>query len=151
MATRKEAEQAIKDYPTISQKIHNQELALEYPFDAFPDQNVDGGRAQNVRDESIETMIERKLSDPILAYLENERASVETVLKQCVKKDVRSMLDEATAVIIYEFYFAEIRTHDAVGIGNMVGLSKTRVYARRDAFIKAVQDELTKRDKNGKK
>ena len=151
MATREQAIKAIKDYPHISRLIHERRQAVLFPHDEFADENIGGGRAQNTRNESIEHAVFNLSDDPELKRLESERQAVEAVLEQCVKKDVRSMLDDATYQIIQEFYFEDVRRHDAVGIGNMVGLSKTRVYARRDAFIKAVQNELTKRDKNGKK
>ena len=151
MATREQAIKAIKDYPHISRLIHERRQAILFPHNEFTDDNIGGGRAQNTRNESVEHAVFNLTDDPELKRLESERQAVEAVLEQCVKKDVRSMLDDATYQIIQEFYFEDVRRHDAVGIGNMVGLSKTRVYARRDAFIKAVQNELTKRDKNGKK
>ena len=144
MATRDEAIQAIKDYPSIDKKIHDRREEILAPYNPFEDENIGSGRAQNIRNESLEHSVERLEMDPVLSYLYTEEKAVANVLKQCVKKGVRSMLDDATAVIIDEFYFEEIRKHDAVGIGRMVGLSKTRVYARKDAFIEAVRKELSK-------
>ncbi|SFV40552.1 hypothetical protein [Ligilactobacillus acidipiscis] len=148
MATRDEAIQAIKRYPDYERDRRRRELELRYPFDAYSDENIGGGRAQNVRDESLENEVSRVLSDPKLIELERNKNAVERVLKQCVDKQVRSLLDRATYDIIYEFYFAEVKRYNAQAIADKVGLSRGRVYARKDAFIDEVQKELTKRDKN---
>lgn len=149
MATREEAIQAIKRYPDYERDKRRRELELRYPFDAYSDENIGGGRAQNVRDESLENEVSRVLSDHKLIELERNKNAVESVLKQCVDKPVRTLLDRATYEIIYEFFFANNRHYDAVGLGKHLSLSRSRVYARRDAFIKAVQKELPKRDKSG--
>ena len=149
MATRDEAIQAIKRYPDYERDKRRRELELRYPFDAYSDENIGGGRAQNVRDESLENEVSRVLSDPKLIELERNKNAVESILSQCVDKPVRTLLDRATYEIIYEFFFANNRHYDAVGLGKHLSLSRSRVYARRDAFIKAVQKELSKRDKSG--
>lgn len=148
MATRDEAIQVIKDYPDYERNKHRRELEIRYPFDKYPDENIGGGRAQNVRNESLENEVSRVLSDPQLITLERNKNAVESVLRQCVDKQVRSLLDKATYDIIYEFYFAEVKRYNAQAIADKVGLSRGRVYARKDAFIDEVQKELTKRDKN---
>lgn len=142
MATRDEAIQAIKDYPDYERDRRRRELELRYPFDAYSDENIDGGRAQNVRDESTENTVYRLVDDPVLNYLDWQKNAVEGALKQCVDKQVRSLLDKATYDIIYEFYFRETQIYNAEGIGKRVNLSRARVYARRDAFIQVVLDNL---------
>lgn len=148
MATRDEAIKVIKSYPDYERDKRRRELELRYPFDNYPDENVGGGRAQNIRDESLENEVSRVLSDPKLIELEQNKNAVESILKQCVDKQVRSLLDKATYDVIYEFYFAEVKRYNAQAIADKVGLSRARVYARKDAFIDEVQKELTKRDKN---
>ncbi|HJE97924.1 hypothetical protein [Ligilactobacillus pobuzihii] len=146
MATRDEAIQAIKDYPIIDKKIHDRREEILVPYNPFEDENIDGGRAQNVRNESLEHSVEQLEMDPVLKYLYAEEKAVATVLSQCIEKQVRSLLDKATYDIIYEFYLRETQIYNAEGIGKKVHLSRGRVYARKDAFIAEVQKELTKRD-----
>lgn len=146
MATRDEAIQAIKDYPDYERDKRKRELELKYPFDAYPDENVGGGHAQNVRDESLENEVSRVLSDPKLIELKRNKNAVESVLKQCVDKPVRTLLDHATCEIVHEFFFANVRQYNATGLGERLHLSRARVYARRSAFIDEVQKELSKRD-----
>ena len=149
MASRDDAIEAIKSYPDYERDYRKRELEIKYPYDAYPDENIDGGRAQNVRDESTENTVYRLVDDPVLNYLDWQKNAVESILSQCVDKPVRTLLDRATYEIIYEFFFANNRHYDAVGLGKHLSLSRSRVYARRDAFIKAVQKELSKRDKSG--
>lgn len=146
MATRDEAIQAIKEYPDYEQNKHRLELEIRYPFDAYPDENVGGGRTQNIRDESLENEAERVLSDPQLIALERNKNAVESVLKQCVDKQVRSLLDKATYDIIYEFYFAEVKRHNADSLAQIIGVSRTQIYERRNAFIEEVRQKLSKPD-----
>ena len=147
MATREQAIEAIKDYPHISRLIHERRQAILFPHDEFADENIGGGRAQNTRNESIEHAVFNLTDDPELKRLESERQAVEAVLEQCVKKDVRSMLDDVTYQIIQEFYFEDVRRHNADGIGRLTGLSRSGVYKRRDAFVEAVRCKLSKVDK----
>ena len=146
MATREEAENAIKEYPHVARDIHRRRLEIKVPFVPFEDENVNGGRAQNVRNEAVENMIINLGDDPELTDLYNARDAVECVLNQCVNKQVRSLLDKATYDIIYEFYLRETQIYNAEGIGKKVNLSRARVYARKDAFVDAVRKELSKRD-----
>lgn len=142
MASRDDAIEAIKNYPDYERDYHKRELEIKYPFDAYPDENINGGKAQNVRDESTEDTVYRLIDDPVLNYLDWQKNAVEGALKQCVDKQVRSLLDKATYDIIYEFYFRETQIYNAEGIGKRVNLSRARVYARRDAFIQVVLDNL---------
>ena len=144
MATREQAIEAIKDYPHISRLVHERRQAILFPHNEFADDNIGGGRAQNTRNESIEHAVFNLADDPELKRLESERQAVEAVLEQCVKKDVRSMLDDATYQIIQEFYFEDVRRHNADGIGRLTGLSRSGVYKRRDAFVEAVRYKLGK-------
>lgn len=144
MATKQQAINAIQDYPHISRLIRERELELEYPFDAYPDQNIDGGRAQNVRDESIEAALERKLADPQLAYYKQEEKAVERALRKCVKKGVRSLLDDATYDIIYETYLREDQLYNVDQIAQMANVSRRSVFRRKNAFIEEVRSNLEK-------
>lgn len=146
MATRDEAIQVIKDYPDYERNRRRRELELRYPFDACSDENIGGGRAQNVRDESLENEVSRVLSDPKLIELERNKNAVESVLRQCVDKQVRSLLDKATYDIIYEFYFAEVKRHNADSLTQIIGVSRTQIYERRNAFIEAVRQKISKPD-----
>ena len=142
MASRDDAIEAIKNYPDYERDYHKRELEIKYPFDAYPDENINGGKAQNVRDESTENTVHRLVDDPVLNYLDWQKNAVEGALKQCVDKQVRSLLDKATYDIIYEFYFRETQIYNAEGIAGKVNLSKRSVYDRRNAFIKTVQNKL---------
>lgn len=147
MATRDEAIQAIKDYPNIGKKTHDRREEILVPYNPFEDENIDGGRAQNVRNESLEHSVEQLDTDPVLKYLYAEENAVATVLSQCIEKQVRSLLDKVTYDIIYEFYLRETQIYNADGIAQKVGLSRSGMYKRKDAFINAVQEELSKVDK----
>lgn len=147
MASKNDAIEAIKNYPDYERDYHKRELEIKYPFDAYPDENINGGKAQNVRDESTEDAVYRLIDDPVLNYLDWQKNAVEGVLKQCVDKQVRSLLDKGTYDIIYEFYFRETQIYNAEGIAQKVGLSRSGMYKRKDAFINAVQEELSKVDK----
>ena len=146
MATRDEAIQAIKDYPHYERNKRRRELEIRYPFDKYPDENIGGGRAQNVRDESLENEASRVLSDPKLIELERNKNAVKSVLKQCVDKQVRSLLDKATYDIICEFYFAEVKRHNADSLAQIIGVSRTQIYERRNTFIEAVRQKISKPD-----
>lgn len=142
MASRDDAIEAIKSYPDYERDYRKRELEIKYPFDAYPDENINGGKAQNVRDESTENTVYRLVDDPVLNYLDWQKNAVEGALKQCVDKQVRSLLDKATYDIIYEFYFRETQIYNAEGIAKRVNLSKRSVYDRRNAFIEAVKIRL---------
>lgn len=142
MASKNDAIEAIKSYPDYERDYRKRELEIKYPYDAYPDENINGGKAQNVRDESTEDTVYRLIDDPVLNCLDWQKNAVEGALKQCVDKQVRSLLDKATYDIIYEFYFRETQIYNAEGIAGKVSLSKRSVYDRRNAFIKTVQDKL---------
>jgi len=146
LATKDEAIKAIKSYPYYERNKRRRELELRYPFDTYPDENIGGGRAQNVCDESLENEVSRVLSDPKLITLERKKNAVESVLRQCVDKQARSLLDRATYDIIYEFYFAEVKRHNADSLAQIIGVSRTQIYERRNAFIEAVRQKLSKPD-----
>ena len=142
MATREEAIQAIKDYPSIDKKIHDRREEILVPYNPFEDENIDGGRAQNVRNESLEHSVEQLEMDPVLSYLYAEEEAVRKALSKCVKKGVRSLLDDATYDIIYEFYLRENRVYNVEQIAEKVNLSRRAVYKHRDAFIEEVRINL---------
>lgn len=137
----------IRRYPDLNQKIHDRREAIMYPFQYDMDENIGGGRAENVRNESTERMISKLVDeDPELQALTHQAKSVEKVLKQCVMKHNRSLLDNITYDIIYEFYLADVRTCNADSIARKVNISRTQVYERRNAFIEAVYEELEEND-----
>lgn len=142
MATRDEAIQVIKDYPSIDKKIHDRREEILVPYNPFEDENIDGGRAQNVRNESLEHSVEQLEMDPVLSYLYAEEETVRKALSKCVKKGVRSLLDDATYDIIYEFYLRENRVYNVEQIAEKVNLSRRAVYKHRDAFIEEVRINL---------
>ena len=103
-----------------------------------------GGRAQNVRNESIERSVEQLDADVELNALYKQQEAVSYVLGKCVDKQVRSLLDNTTYYIIYEFYLREDQRYNADGIAAMVGLSRRSVYDHKNAFIDAVMERLNK-------
>lgn len=133
----------IQDYPNLERRIEQRKQEIEAPYHAHIDENIGGGRPQNVRNESIEKTIELKDEDQELAIYYWQRDAVRSVLRQCVNKQVRSLLDRATYDIIYEFYFREMQIYSADGIAEKVNLSRRSVYDRRNAFIEAVRKKLT--------
>ena len=132
----------IQDYPNLERRIEQRKQEIEAPYHAHIDENIGGGRPQNVRNESIEKTIELKDEDRELAIYYWQRDAVRSVLRQCVNKQVRSLLDRATYDIIYEFHFRESRFYNADGIARKVGLSRSSVYNRENAFIEAVRKKL---------
>lgn len=142
MASRKDAIAAVQDYPNLEMRIARRKDEIEYPYQADEDENIGGGRLQNVRSEVIEKKLEKKDSDPVLKFYLNQQYAVESTLAQCVKKDVRSLLDDATYDIIYEFYLRETQIYNADQVAERVNLSRRAVYNRREAFIEAVQAKL---------
>lgn len=132
----------IQDYPNLERRIEQRKQEIETPHREHIDENIGGGRLQNVRNESIEKTIELKDEDRELAIYYWQRDAVRSVLRQCVNKQVRSLLDRATYDIIYEFYFRESRFYNADGIARKVGLSRSSVYNRENAFIEAVRKKL---------
>lgn len=142
MATREEAIQAIKDYPSIDKKIHDRREEILVPYNPFEDENIDGGRAQNVRNESLEHSVEQLDADPVLSYLYAEEKAVANVLSKCVKKGVRSLIDDATYDIIYELYLRENQVYNIDQIADKVCLSRRSVFRRRDAFVEEVMANL---------
>lgn len=143
MATREEAIQAIKDYPSIDKKIHDRREEIEYPYKGDVDDNIGGGRAENVRDESLEKTVAKLVDDdPTLSYLYAEEKAVRKALSKCVKKGIRSLIDDATYDIIYEFYLRENRVYNVEQIAEKVNLSRRAVYKHRDAFIEEVRINL---------
>lgn len=142
MASRKDAIAAIQDYPNLEMRISRRKEEIEYPYQVDEDENIGGGRPQNVRSEVIEKKLEKKDNDPVLKFYLNQQYAVESTLAKCVKKDVRSLLDDATYDIIYEFYLRETQIYNADQISERVNLSRRAVYNRREAFIEAVQAKL---------
>ena len=133
---------AIRDYPNLDMRIERRKQEIENPWRPSTDDNVGGGKPQNVRSEPIEKALELKEADDELNLYYWERDAVEYVLKLCVDKQARSLLDRSTYDIIYEFYLRENQIFNADGIAARVKLSRRSVYNRRDAFIEAVRKEL---------
>lgn len=144
MATRAETIEVIKSYPHLNRLIHDRRQAILHPYQEFRDENINGGRAQNVRNESIERSVEQLDADVELNALYKRQEAVSFVLGKCVDKQVRSLLDNTTYDIIYEFYLRENQIYNAEGIAEKVGLSRSGMYKRKDAFINAVQERLSK-------
>lgn len=135
----------IRSYPTMAQDIHDRREKIKHPYQESVDENIGGGRAENVRNESTERMISKLVDgDHILNKITFQAKAVEKVLKQCIKKQNRSLLDNITYDIIFEFYLTDIRTCNADSIARKVNISRSQVYERRNAFIEAVYYELTK-------
>ena len=147
MTTRAETIEIIRNYPHLNRLIHERRQAILHPYQAFEDENINGGRAQNVRNEAIERSVEQLDADVELNALYKQQEAVSYVLGKCVDKQVRSLLDNTTYDIIYEFYLREDQIYSAEGIARKVGLSRSGMYKRKDAFINAVQEELSKVDK----
>lgn len=144
MTTRAETIEVIRNYPHLNRLIHERRQAILHPYQAFEDENINGGRAQNVRNESIERSVEQLDADVELNTLYKQQEAVSFVLGKCVDKQVRSLLDNTTYDIIYEFYLREDQRYNADGIAAMVGLSRRSVYDHKNAFIDAVMERLNK-------
>ena len=142
MATRDEAIQVIKDYPHLNRLIHERRQAILHPYQPFEDENINGGRAQNVRNESIERSVEQLDADVELNALYKQREAVSLVLSKCVKKGVRSLLDDATYDIIFELYLRKNQVYNIDQIADKVCLSRRSVFRRRDAFVEEVRTNL---------
>ena len=142
MATREETIEVIKNYPHLNRLIHERRQAILHPYQAFEDENINGGRAQNVRNESIERSVEQLDADVELNTLYKQQEAVSLVLSKCVKKGVRSLLDDATYDIIFELYLRENQVYNIDQIADKVCLSRRSVFRRRDAFVEEVRTNL---------
>ena len=142
MATRAETIEIIKNYPHLNRLIHERRQAILHPYQAFEDENINGGRAQNVRNESIERSVEQLDADVELNTLYKQQEAVSLVLSKCVKKGVRSLLDDATYDIIFELYLRENQVYNIDQIADKVCLSRRSVFRRRDAFVEEVRTNL---------
>ena len=142
MATRAETIEVIKNYPHLNRLIHERRQAILHPYQEFKDENINGGRAQNVRNESIERSVEQLDADVELNALYKQQEAVSLVLSKCVKKGVRSLLDDATYDIIFELYLRENQVYNIDQIADKVCLSRRSVFRRRDAFVEEVRTNL---------
>ena len=142
MATREETIEVIKNYPHLNRLIHERRQAILHPYQEFRDENINGGRAQNVRNESIERSVEQLDADVELNALYKQQEAVSLVLSKCVKKGVRSLLDDATYDIIFELYLRENQVYNIDQIADKVCLSRRSVFRRRDAFVEEVRTNL---------
>lgn len=142
MATRAETIEVIKSYPHLNRLIHDRRQAILHPYQEFRDENINGGRAQNVRNESIERSVEQLDADVELNALYKQQEAVSLVLSKCVKKGVRSLLDDATYDIIFELYLRENQVYNIDQIADKVCLSRRSVFRRRDAFVEEVRTNL---------
>ena len=142
MATREETIEVIKNYPHLKRLIHERRQAILHPYQEFKDENINGGRAQNVRNESIERSVEQLDADVELNALYKQQEAVSLVLSKCVKKGVRSLLDDATYDIIFELYLRENQVYNIDQIADKVCLSRRSVFRRRDAFVEEVRTNL---------
>ena len=142
MVTRAETIEIIKNYPHLNRLIHERRQAILHPYQAFEDENINGGRAQNVRNESIERSVEQLDADVELNALYKQQEAVSLVLSKCVKKGVRSLLDDATYDIIFELYLRENQVYNIDQIADKVCLSRRSVFRRRDAFVEEVRTNL---------
>ena len=142
MATREETIEVIKNYPHLNRLIHERRQAILHPYQEFKDENINGGRAQNVRNESIERSVEQLDTDVELNTLYKQQEAVSLVLSKCVKKGVRSLLDDATYDIIFELYLRKNQVYNIDQIADKVCLSRRSVFRRRDAFVEEVRTNL---------
>ena len=142
MTTRAETIEIIRNYPRLNRLIHERRQAILHPYQAFEDENINGGRAQNVRNESIERSVEQLDADVELNALYKQQEAVSLVLSKCVKKGVRSLLDDATYDIIFELYLRENQVYNIDQIADKVCLSRRSVFRRRDAFVEEVRTNL---------
>lgn len=142
MVTRAETIEIIKNYPHLNRLIHERRQAILHPYQAFEDENINGSRAQNVRNESIERSVEQLDADVELNTLYKQQEAVSLVLSKCVKKGVRSLLDDATYDIIFELYLRENQVYNIDQIADKVCLSRRSVFRRRDAFVEEVRTNL---------
>ena len=142
MVTRAETIEIIKNYPHLNRLIHERRQAILHPYQAFEDENINGGRAQNVRNESIERSVEQLDADVELNALYKQQEAVSLVLSKCVKKGVRSLLDDATYDIIFELYLRKNQVYNIDQIADKVCLSRRSVFRRRDAFVEEVRTNL---------
>ena len=142
MATREETIEVIKNYPHLNRLIHERRQAILHPYQEFKDENINGGRAQNVRNESIERSVEQLDTDVELNTLYKQQEAVSLVLSKCVKKGVRILLDDATYDIIFELYLRKNQVYNIDQIADKVCLSRRSVFRRRDAFVEEVRTNL---------
>ena len=142
MATREETIGIIRNYPHLNHLIHERRQAILHPYQPFEDENINGGRAQNVRNESIERSVEQLDADVELNALYKQQEAVSLVLSKCVKKGVRSLLDDATYDIIFELYLRKNQVYNIDQIADKVCLSRRSVFRRRDAFVEEVRTNL---------
>ncbi|GBG94634.1 transcriptional regulator [Ligilactobacillus salitolerans] len=123
----------IEDYPNYEKYIKQREDEIMYRHQEFVDENIGGGKAQNVRDESNEYIVISLSDDKRLNSLKRNYEAVHDCLKNT---------DEYTQGIIYELYIAENRLYTLNGIADKIGYSRNQVMRKRDAFFEAVAEEL---------
>lgn len=140
----KQTIEVIRKYPLMDKLIHDREIEIMYPFNPDVDENIGGGRAENKKDESQERMALKLASDKYLNKLHRQENAVCKVLHQCATNQEPRRLDDTTYMIIDELYLKERREYTIDGIADKVHVSRRNVFYRRDAFVKAVKDELEK-------
>ena len=123
----------VEDYPNYSRYIAQREEEILYRYNEFQDENIGGGKAENVRDESNEYKAIALAEDRNLYSLKRNEEAVEYALKHT---------DDLTRDIIYELYLRENQQYTMSGIATNVGYSRNQVMRKRNAFFEAVANEL---------
>lgn len=130
---KKKLENMLRSYPLMSQLIAERELEIKYPHRPV-DENIGGGKAQNVRDESLERMIIKLVDDPQLKELHQQ----ENAIAECLQAT-----DPITYAIIDELYLTERRSLTQAGLALKYFMDERTVRKRRDKFLLSLDKKLT--------
>lgn len=122
----------ISEYPDTEEYIAKREDELMNKFQDFKDENVGGGRAQNVKDEGVANMAVTLIDDRNIINIKRNAEAVGKCLDDC---------DDITYRIIYELYLKKHQKYTLDGVVDLVHISKSQVVKRRRRFFEAVAAE----------
>ncbi len=123
----------VEDYPNYSRYIAQREEEILYRYNEFQDENIGGGKAENVRDESNEYVAISLAEDKNLNSLKRQQNAISEALAHC---------GQTTYDIVYELYLRENQQYTLDGIARITHFSRRQVINLRNKFFEDVASRI---------
>jgi len=123
----------VEDYPNYDMYIKQRENEIMYRHQEFQDDNIGGGKAQNVRNESGEYEAITLADDRYLNSLKRNERAIEQALESS---------GVFTRDIIYELYFRSNQRYTLDGLAEKIHFSRRKVINLRNDFFEDVAKRL---------
>lgn len=130
-STRRMVEDWLRDYPHITEYIHQREQELKYPV-REDDDNIGGGKGNKIS-RPEEQYVLTKDQDARLSALEKQQKAID---------DALDYVEDGLQTVIAEYYFVDHPKQNLLALGAKEGYAQHGLYSKLNSFYADILKNL---------